>query len=1182
MKLLGRKEHCLKLVCDGLKIVLIVVGTSGLLACTQENTSDSESKIIDDLFNLVLSGGASSPSKETSPQFVIGGNFMSRRLSGKLLVGDSSSSCSNESLLSAVKSFSIDEGESSKTIATEPPLREDASYRFFVQLILNSGLTTKSWCFGGIEYVLDRIGPKVNCCPVAIEGTYAVGESIDVAIKFNENTEVDTKGGVPQIALDIAGATRHASYHSGSGSSTLTFRYTVAANDSSSDSVKVKSPIDLAGGVIRDIAGNAGFLEFASSTTLANVAIDSIAPSVLSMTVADGLYGIGTHLDISLKFSENVVVDSSSGVPRIALGSVAEEVEGSANQEESGAEDESTQGETTIRMRNRYAAYESGSGSTTLVFRYIVVSGDNEISINSLIELNHGVVRDVAGNDLKDLSFDLPGDLSGLSFDTTPAKITAVTVTDGSYLTSSNVNISVRFNENMIVDVTEGRPRIALSIGDNTRYALYSSITDNTTLVFSYLVLPGDSDDDGIGMTSPVELNGGKIQDAGKTSSLLDFTLPSNLSNILVNGSNIGISNVAVSSGDYIVGSNLDISVKFSEDVTVTTTSGTPKISITVGSVVKNALYTSISESSLLVFRYVVVAGDNDSDGIGMTSPVDLSGGSIVGQQGNVALAFVLPDNVKDVIVDTTAPTISGVTVEGKQYSKGEHLDISVEWSEVVMVETGAGTPRISLTIGDASKYAVYHSGSESSTLVFRYTVVAGDFDDNGIAMVPPIDLNGGVVRDRVGNAAGLTFTIPSNLNSIEIGKNYIFLKKISAGASHSCVKMSDGGAKCWGDSTVGQLGRAFIYGASYPITVMGGESGSDNLEDVIQVATGASHSCAVISSGKVLCWGSPWRGELGNGDTETRRLTPVRVIAQEGSNTPLEGIAAISLGGSFSCALKINQGVVCWGRGDDGQLGHGAFNQGTGIVYPVTVVESGSGTNPFEGVVKVSAGSWHACALKSNKTVWCWGAGGSRQLGNGSLSRSNRPVGVLRKRGSSDLLANIIDLSVGSSHACVVRTDSTVWCWGNGNAGQLGHNKFFLNESYPVQVMDGAGIDNYLDDVIQVSSGGYHSCALKSDGTIWCWGKGGEGQLGNNALVDNPYAVQVVDGSGSSNALSDVIEIDMGNFHGCALKSNRTIRCWGGGGKGQLGNNSQNNRSYPVAVSSGKESANALNIGSE
>ena len=609
MKLLGWKEHCLKLFFDGLKIVLIVIVTSGLLACAQEKTSDSESNIIDDLFNLVLSGGASSPSKETSPQFVIGGNFLGRMFNGKLLIGDSSSSCSNESFLSAVKIFSIDEGESSKTIAAENPLGEDASYRFFVQLILNSGLTTKSWCFGGVEYVLDRTGPKVNCCPVAIEGTYAVGESIDIAIKFNENTEVDTKGGVPQIALGIAGATRHASYHSGSGSSTLTFRYTVAAEDSSSNSVTLNSPIDLAGGVIRDIAGNAGSLEFASSTTLANVAIDSIAPSILSMTVADGLYGVGTHLDISLKFSEHVVVDSSSGVPRIALGSVAEEVEGSANQGESGAEDESTQGGTTIRMRNRYATYESGSGSTTLVFRYIVASVDNKISINPLIELNHGVVRDVAGNNLKNLSFDLPDDLSGVRFDTTPAKITAVTITDGSYLTGSNINISVRFHENVMVDVTEGRPRMALIIGNSTRYALYSSIVDNTTLVFSYLVLPGDSDDDGIGITSPVELNGGKIEDAGKTSSLLDFTLPSNLSNVLVDGSNIGISNVAVSSGNYIVGSNLDISVKFSENVTVTTTSGTPKIAITVGNMVKEALYTSSSESSLLVFRYVVAEG---------------------------------------------------------------------------------------------------------------------------------------------------------------------------------------------------------------------------------------------------------------------------------------------------------------------------------------------------------------------------------------------------------------------------------------------------------------------------------------------------------------------------------------------------------------------------------------------
>ena len=185
------------------------------------------------------------------------------------------------------------------------------------------------------------------------------------------------------------------------------------------------------------------------------------------------------------------------------------------------------------------------------------------------------------------------------------------------------------------------------------------------------------------------------------------------------------------SNGTYIIGQSLDFTANLSENVTVT---GTPRISLTIGATTANASYSSGSGTNKLVFRYTIVSGDSDVDGITWTSPINLNGGTINDAAGNAAtLTFTAPVTT-GVLVDGVAPSISTVTPPGSgSYRAGQNLDFTFNYNDTVVVDTTGGTPRISLNIGGINRLATYLSGSGTSGLLFRYTVQSGDNDSNGI-----------------------------------------------------------------------------------------------------------------------------------------------------------------------------------------------------------------------------------------------------------------------------------------------------------------------------------------------------------------------------------------------------------------------------------------------------------------
>ena len=293
-----------------------------------------------------------------------------------------------------------------------------------------------------------------------------------------------------------------------------------------------------------------------------------------------------------------------------------------------------------------------------------------------------------------------------------------------------------------------------------------------------------------------------------------------------------------------------------------------------------------------------------------------------------------------------------------------------------------------------------------------------------------------------------------------------------------------------------------------------------------IKVDANYGNTCAVIHGGAVVCWGLGDDGQLGNGGTSNSN-TPVAVSG-------LSNAVTVTTGYRHSCAVTSSGSVMCWGLGNYGQLGNGGTDNSN---LPVTV----SGLN---NAIAVSAGLYHTCALTSIGTVRCWGYGNGL-LGDGTWNASSTPVTVSN-------LSNAIQLTVGSQHTCALTSFGTVVCWGAGGNGELGNGGTSISNT-PVVV---SGLTN----AISVSAGDTHTCAVTSNATAVCWGQGNYGQLGNGSVTNSSIPVSV---SGMTNAIA----VSAGSHHNCALTTIGTAYCWGWGGTYQLGNGSQSNSSVPVAV---------------
>ena len=306
------------------------------------------------------------------------------------------------------------------------------------------------------------------------------------------------------------------------------------------------------------------------------------------------------------------------------------------------------------------------------------------------------------------------------------------------------------------------------------------------------------------------------------------------------------------------------------------------------------------------------------------------------------------------------------------------------------------------------------------------------------------------------------------------------------------------------------------------------GAAGPDNVVTDDNGALTLSYHLSGISSD-----GSGYDGQLG----------VYRVEVRDGSGTVLAK-TSFSDSSPFSCALTTAGGVKCWGRGDFGSLGNGDF---VNSALPVDV------TGLTSGVVQIALGSVHACALTAAGGVKCWGYNISGQLGNGTTDRGPgiaTPVDVI------GLTSSVAQVTAGEAHTCVVTMGGTVQCWGSNVYGELGVGTFSpLPQPSILTPVEVIGLEN----VVQISAGRRHTCALTSGGGVKCWGLNGFGQLGNGT-----FSTSIPGGSpgaGSATPVdvmglaSGVAQISAGREHTCAVTNGGAVKCWGLNRDGQLGN---------------------------
>jgi alpha-tubulin suppressor-like RCC1 family protein len=362
----------------------------------------------------------------------------------------------------------------------------------------------------------------------------------------------------------------------------------------------------------------------------------------------------------------------------------------------------------------------------------------------------------------------------------------------------------------------------------------------------------------------------------------------------------------------------------------------------------------------------------------------------------------------------------------------------------------------------------------------------------------------------------------------------------IAAGVAHTCALNSTGSVLCWGSNEFGQLGNGSTASITSPVQVVGLTAGA------VSIAAGSESTCALTATGTVWCWGDNTNGQLGDG-TFTQSTVPVQVLNPAG-NTPLSGVARISAGQSHTCAVTSAGEALCWGDNSKGQLGNG-----TEIVSSLPAAVSGLTT----GVATIAAGSDFTCAVTTDGGAKCWGDGASGQLGNGTSTSSALPSTVLDGTGSS-ALGGVVTVSAGFENACALTTGGNVLCWGADGAGQLGNGVAGSASAVPVEVLNADG-KSPLGEVVAISSGQDSNCAVTAAGTTECWGTNASGQLGNGSST-NSSAPVVVSGLASS-----VVAIASGNEHSCAATGAGTAQCWGSNVNGQLANGTTRSSATPV-----------------
>jgi len=361
------------------------------------------------------------------------------------------------------------------------------------------------------------------------------------------------------------------------------------------------------------------------------------------------------------------------------------------------------------------------------------------------------------------------------------------------------------------------------------------------------------------------------------------------------------------------------------------------------------------------------------------------------------------------------------------------------------------------------------------------------------------------------------------------------FAVQVSAGDLHSCALLQSGHVKCWGEARYGQLGVDGLEASLSAVEVRG-------ISNATQITSSIKSTCAIVDDGEIVCWGFSGQGELGDGTTNNSSL-PVKV-------TGINDAVQIDGGGFHFCALRSSGKISCWGSNAEGQFGDGTKTDSSVPVDGPTI----------EGVTQISAGSYDTCAL-ADGAVKCWGDNAYGKLGDGTETSSLTPVDAIG-------VTDAVQVFAATHFTCAVMSDGTAKCWGANHDGQLGVGVWVFSSATPTDV---AGVNNAL----QATGGLWHGCIRLADGTAKCAGINVAGQLGIGEF--SCYQCGTSNTPLSVKDLAGVTDIASGNDHTCATTTDGDVKCWGENWPGRLGNGINNDASPKVGSVQGLVSAPSI-----
>ncbi|HWO87918.1 MAG TPA: hypothetical protein VNL98_02080 [Gemmatimonadales bacterium] len=373
----------------------------------------------------------------------------------------------------------------------------------------------------------------------------------------------------------------------------------------------------------------------------------------------------------------------------------------------------------------------------------------------------------------------------------------------------------------------------------------------------------------------------------------------------------------------------------------------------------------------------------------------------------------------------------------------------------------------------------------------------------------------------------------------------------VAAGDGFTCAIASGGEAWCWGDGTFGQLGNGTTGVSAIPVRVAGGHS-------FAAIAAGNTHACALTADGVAWCWGLNDFRELGTRTVNCNNnlqflscaASPVRVD----SAPPFTRIAAA---GYYTCAIAATGAAWCWGWSNYGQVGTGVTDE---VVATPSRVLGGLAYRSIE------LDAFHACGITTTNAVYCWGSNRSGELGAETGDPCTPAIGAaipcspVPVASAPGFVGS--EIALGSSHSCLLTGSGVPYCWGSNSHGALG-SPGASGGPVPVPV-DG---DRLYRTVV---AGRDHNCAIDYSDRTWCWGSNLYGESGPVAAATCPGSEGPVTCAPAPVALSGsptFVQLSAGASHTCALTSDGAIYCWGRGTEGQLGDGNRTSTATPVRV---------------